>query len=135
MHTLAKKATMAGLIGRLVQADRSLADLTDTNGRTPLSIAVKECKAAIQRALYFDGRYELDSGRPAHESATCLVVFATEHLTERQFEIAQQRAVEEAKRRATQSVPLQVLSAQQIKKVEDRVPKSRRETHLSQIFP
>ena len=120
---------MAKFIGTLVQADRSRADLLDREGRTPLSIAVKECKEAIRRALYFDGRYELDSGRPAHESATCLVVFATEHFTERQIQSAQRQAVEEAQMRTAQT-KRGVFSAQQIDKVKDGVPKTRRDLHL-----
>ena len=119
---------MAKFIGTLVQADRSRADLLDREGRTPLSIAVKECKEAIRRALYFDGRYELDSGRPAHESATCLVVFATEHFTERQIQNAQQKTVEEAQMRTAQTKG--VFSAQQIDKVKDGVPKTRRDLPL-----
>ena len=49
------------------------------HGRKAFSFAKGECRRVLREALFFDGRYELDGGQPAHASATCLLVHATDH--------------------------------------------------------
>ena len=49
------------------------------HGIQAFGFARGECRRVLGEALLFDGRYELDSGRPAHASATCLVAHATDH--------------------------------------------------------
>ena len=53
VHELASNNAAAGLLKKAVEWDPSLASYRDGEGRTILQVAVKECKAAIQSALFF----------------------------------------------------------------------------------
>lgn len=54
VHWLARShEKYAPFLGRIVAQDRSLGALRDADGHTPLEVAKRECKAAIQSALFF----------------------------------------------------------------------------------
>lgn len=85
MHLLCRHAAAAPLLRPLLRLDPALAHLPDALRATPLDVArvsSAPCVLEMQRALFFDVRYELARGAPAHVSDTCVVVFATEHPVE-----------------------------------------------------
>eukprot|EP00562_Extubocellulus_spinifer_P009329 CAMPEP_0178495856 /NCGR_PEP_ID=MMETSP0696-20121128/13781_1 /TAXON_ID=265572 /ORGANISM="Extubocellulus spinifer, Strain CCMP396" /LENGTH=542 /DNA_ID=CAMNT_0020124049 /DNA_START=307 /DNA_END=1935 /DNA_ORIENTATION=- len=83
----AKDSTYAASLGKVVGADKGLATLPiDNNGRveTVLDIACEECRAAIESALYFYRRYELEGDgdaqqHRAYESETAIIHHANDH--------------------------------------------------------
>lgn len=58
---------------------QALANCHDEQGRRAVDIATPICRQLILSRLNFYGRYELQPGCPAHQSATCVVRFATDH--------------------------------------------------------
>ena len=62
-----------------VRKDPALADLTNDKGQRAIELACLECRSAMQKALFFLGRYDVDKGPPEHRSATSLVVRAVDH--------------------------------------------------------
>lgn len=88
LHVVAVKDKHADFFKRLLEWDqerpghRSLAHLPNSRtGATPFTTAAANspaCYDAMKQALCFDGRYLLDDGPPAHQSATCVVFFATD---------------------------------------------------------
>uniref|UniRef100_A0A7S3ZY23 Calmodulin n=1 Tax=Pelagomonas calceolata TaxID=35677 RepID=A0A7S3ZY23_9STRA len=62
-----------------VRKDPALADLTNDKGQRAIDLACLECRSAMQKALFFLGRYDVDKGPPEHRSATSLVVRAVDH--------------------------------------------------------
>ena len=69
----------AATVGAAVEADTSLAELTDASGRRAIDVAHKECRRKMMAALYLLGRYDVDATPPRHISATAAVVAATDH--------------------------------------------------------
>ncbi len=72
-------ASFADRLEEAVRKDPALADLTNDKGRRAIDVACLECREAMQKALFFLGRYEIDDGPPEHRSATSLVVRAVDH--------------------------------------------------------
>lgn len=58
---------------------QALANCHDEQGRRAVDIATPLCRQLILSRLNFYGRYELQPGCPAHQSATCVVRFAMDH--------------------------------------------------------
>ena len=58
---------------------QALANCHDEQGRRAVDIATPVCRQLILSRLNFYGRYELQPGCPAHQSATCVVRFAMDH--------------------------------------------------------
>lgn len=58
---------------------QALANCHDEQGRRAVDIATPRCRQLILSRLNFYGRYELQPGCPAHQSATCVVRFAMDH--------------------------------------------------------
>ena len=69
-----KHAPFADRLGEAVRKDSSLADLTNDNGERAIDLAILPCRRAMQRALFFLGRYAIAEGSAEHRSATSLVV-------------------------------------------------------------
>ena len=67
----------ATLLAKTIKLDPLLAQLTDANGDTYIELACKQCRQAMQKALYLLGRFEL--GHALHFSDTSAVVTATDH--------------------------------------------------------
>ena len=67
----------AKLLADTVKLDPSLAQLKDAKGDTYIELACKQCRQAMQMALYLLGRFEL--GHALHFSNTSAVVTATDH--------------------------------------------------------
>lgn len=83
LHIIVLNPLKRDLVRRIVMDAPRYAHVPNRAKRTPLDIArgetgSPECLQAIYDALYFDGRFELDGGNPAHQSDTCIVVFATD---------------------------------------------------------
>jgi len=57
----------------------SLADEVDKDNRTALSIASSGVQEVFHKFIYFMGRYDFHIGPPVYESATALIVQATDH--------------------------------------------------------
>ena len=72
-------APFADRIEAAVRKDPALADLTNEKGERAIDLACLDCRRAMQRALFFLGRYDVDKGPPEHRSATSLVVRAVDH--------------------------------------------------------
>ena len=89
-------ASFADRLEEAVRKDPALADLTNAKGERAIDLACLECRRAMQKALYFLGRYEIADGPPEHRSATSLVVRAVDHVAKR---AAQRRAEEDFRRR------------------------------------
>lgn len=82
MHLLAGHAVFAGAVFDLLIWDSALSKLPNRMKATPFDVArvmCRECTESMKRALCFDDRYELEVGKPAYASATCVVVFAVDH--------------------------------------------------------
>jgi hypothetical protein len=62
------------------QQIQALANCHDEQGRRAVDIATPLCRQLILSRLNFYGRYELQPGCPAHQSATCVVRIATDHM-------------------------------------------------------
>ena len=56
----------------------SLSSVLDEAGRVALHVATPKCKAEILSYVYFMQRYEFKGGSAEHQSATCIVRFATD---------------------------------------------------------
>ena len=72
-------APFADRLEEAVRKDPALADLTNDKGQRAIDLACLECRRAMQKALFFLGRYDVDKGPPEHRSATSLVVRAVDH--------------------------------------------------------
>ena len=72
-------APFADRLEEAVRKDPALADLTNDKGQRAIDLACLECRSAMQKALFFLGRYDVDKGPPEHRSATSLVVRAVDH--------------------------------------------------------
>ena len=72
-------APFADRLEEAVRKDPALADLTNAKGQRAIDLACLECRSAMQKALFFLGRYDVDKGPPEHRSATSLVVRAVDH--------------------------------------------------------
>lgn len=79
MHRMAVQSDLAPVLFDLVAQNKRRATMRDADGRTPLGVACGPCRRAIERALFFLGRYELVSDTPKHRSATCVILFAVDH--------------------------------------------------------
>ena len=105
LRVAAQDAPYAGSLARVVEADKGLVALPlaptlsggghgnpgNSRAETLLDVACSECRAAIESVLYFYRRYrfvcpagatkgeDVDAPRPAHESDTALVFFASDH--------------------------------------------------------
>ena len=79
LETVINDASFADRLEEAVRKDPALADLTNEKGERAIELAVLPCRRAMQRALFFLGRYDIDKGPPEHRSATSLVVRAVDH--------------------------------------------------------
>lgn len=70
----------ANFVGGLLAADRSLGAQLDADQRTPLAVAKRECKEAIQRALFFLVRAACCSAM-SEKSLCCSVGWPSASLT------------------------------------------------------
>ena len=61
-----------------------LANTHDELGRRAVDIATPLCRQHILSRLNFYRRYELRPGCPEHQSATCIVRFATDHVLKKE---------------------------------------------------
>ena len=61
-----------------------LANTHDELGRRAVDIATPLCRQHILSRLNFYRRYELRPGSPEHQSATCIVRFATDHVLKKE---------------------------------------------------
>ena len=78
LHLLAEEPDAVEFLRAVLEADPTLADITDKLGRTPIEHACPECSLAMRAALCLLGRFEIDDGPPLHFSATSAVVQADE---------------------------------------------------------
>eukprot|EP00964_Phaeocystis_antarctica_P068074 scaffold41228_cov50-Phaeocystis_antarctica.AAC.3 len=78
LHALAEQPAAVDLLRAVLEADPTLADVTEGEklGRTPIQHACPECSVAMRAALCLLGRFEIDDGPPLHFSATSAVVQA-----------------------------------------------------------
>eukprot|EP00964_Phaeocystis_antarctica_P046335 scaffold26758_cov64-Phaeocystis_antarctica.AAC.2 len=78
LHALAEQPAAVDLLRTVLEADPSLADITegDKLGRTPIQHACPECGITMRAALCLLGRFDIDDGPPLHFSATSAVVQA-----------------------------------------------------------
>ncbi|CAJ1926554.1 unnamed protein product [Cylindrotheca closterium] len=65
---------------------RQLAETKDQSERVAKSVASKHIQAVFQARLFFLGRYDIARGPPIHQSATCVVVKATDAKMRDYFE-------------------------------------------------
>jgi len=65
---------------------RGLADTKDQFGRVAKSGASRNIQKVFEKRLFFLGRYDIDKGPPIHQSATCVVVHATDAKMPEYFE-------------------------------------------------
>ena len=72
-------AQFADRLEDAVRKDPALADLTNKKGERAIELACLECRRAMQKALFFLGRYEIADGAPEHRSATSIVVRALDY--------------------------------------------------------
>lgn len=80
LHKAALQPNLAPVLFDLVEENKRRATAKDADGRTPLGVACGPCRRAIERALFFLGRYELQNPEtPKHKSATCVILFAVDH--------------------------------------------------------
>lgn len=84
LHILVEYREYASSVRQLILEHPELVHARNAMNKTPIDVArgktgAAECLEAMYSALFFDGRFELDRGRAAHESPNCLVVFATDH--------------------------------------------------------
>lgn len=103
LRVAAQDASYAGSLARVVEADKGLVTMplvltpsggghaSNSRAETLLDVACSECRAAIESVLYFYRRYrfvcpagatkgeDADAPRPAHDSDTALVFFASDH--------------------------------------------------------
>ena len=68
-------------LGMVIESHPEIADKLGPNGERLIDIACKECKQAMQGALYLLDRFEVDSGAPLHLTASSAVVAATDRVT------------------------------------------------------
>ena len=61
-----------------VRNNPELAEWKNNKGQRAIDLACLECRSAMQKALFFLGRYDVDKCPPAHRSATSLVVRAVD---------------------------------------------------------
>eukprot|EP00964_Phaeocystis_antarctica_P047108 scaffold27240_cov64-Phaeocystis_antarctica.AAC.4 len=78
LHALAEQPAAVDLLRAVLEADPTLADVTEGEklGRTPIQHACPECRRAMRAALCLLGRFEIDDGPPLAVSATSAVVQA-----------------------------------------------------------
>ena len=78
LHALAEDPSAANFLRALLEADPTLANITegDKLGRNPIEHACPECNLAMRAALCLLGRYDIDDGPPLHFSTTSAVVQA-----------------------------------------------------------
>ena len=70
-------APFADRLENAVRKDPALADLTNEKGQRAIDLACYECRRAMQRALFFLGRYDVDKTPALHFSTTTAVLGAT----------------------------------------------------------
>ena len=85
-EALGQLAEHADLLERTMAIDPSLGMWTNTMGQRYIELATFECRRAMQRGLYFLGRFEVDSEPPRHISATAAVLAATDHTDDEKDE-------------------------------------------------
>ena len=68
----------APLLAAMVMQNPKMAKISSPSGLSWVDRSTDEVKTAVRTALQFLGRYSLTEGRPAHCSATSVVVFATD---------------------------------------------------------
>ncbi|CAJ1967779.1 unnamed protein product [Cylindrotheca closterium] len=65
---------------------RELAETKDQSDRAAKSVASKHIQKVFEKRLFFLGRYDIARGPPIHQSATCVVVKATDAKMREYFE-------------------------------------------------
>ncbi|CAJ1935161.1 unnamed protein product [Cylindrotheca closterium] len=65
---------------------RQLADIKDQSARVAKSVAPRHIQKVFEERLFFLGRYDIEKGPPIHQSATCVVVKATDAKMMEYFE-------------------------------------------------
>ncbi|CAJ1940910.1 unnamed protein product [Cylindrotheca closterium] len=65
---------------------RELAETKDQSDRAAKSVASKHIQEVFEKRLFFLGRYDIARGPPIHQSATCVVVKATDAKMREYFE-------------------------------------------------
>ena len=85
LHAIVENDRYADLVSAAVRGDRTLASRSvDAENRPAIEKSTNACRLRILEALYFLARFELPHHvEPHHKSATCAVLFAREHGTER----------------------------------------------------
>ncbi|CAJ1956573.1 unnamed protein product, partial [Cylindrotheca closterium] len=69
-----------------IERVRQLAETKDQSERTAKSVASKHIQEVFEDRLFFLGRYDIARGPPIHQSATCVVVKATDAKMREYFE-------------------------------------------------